>query len=56
MAKRSRQSRLRVSEKISRLRREGTPERQSVAKALSMERAGRLRRGGRYVPVRRGRR
>lgn len=41
----------RVGDKIRVLRREGTPEKQSVATALSMERAGRLRKGGRYVHV-----
>lgn len=41
----------RVSEKISKLRHEGEPEDKSVAMALSMERHGRLHRGGKYVPV-----
>ena len=41
----------RVSEKISKLRHEGEPEDKAVAMALSMERHGRLHRGGRYVPV-----
>ena len=50
MAKRSESSK-RVSEKIPVLRREGIPQRQAVAEAISMERAGRLRRGGVYVPA-----
>ena len=41
----------RVSEKISVLRHEGEPEDKAVAMALGMERAGRLHRGGKYVPV-----
>ena len=47
----------RVSEKISKLRHEGEPEDKSVAMALSMERSGRLHRGGRYkkVPKRKAR-
>lgn len=40
-----------VGEKISVLRREGVPQRQAVAEALSMQRAGRLRPGGVYVHV-----
>ena len=38
-----------VSQKISVLRREGTPEKQSVAMAISMGKAHRLRQGGKYV-------
>ena len=38
----------RVSEKISLLRHEGTPEKQAVAESLSMERSGRLGRHGKY--------
>jgi hypothetical protein len=38
-----------VSEKISVLRDEGKPQKQAVAMALSMKRAGRLRPGGVYV-------
>jgi len=38
-----------VSQKISVLRHEGTPQRQAVAEAISMGRAGRLRQGGVYV-------
>lgn len=40
-----------VSDKIKVLMHEGTPQRQAVAEALSMERAGRLRPGGVYVRV-----
>jgi hypothetical protein len=43
----------RVSEKISLLRREGEPEDQAVATALSMERKHRLGRGGKYRHVKR---
>lgn len=50
-----RASRKRVSDKIRVLRAENIPERQAVAEALSMERAGRLRSGGRYIR-KRGRR
>lgn len=39
----------RVSYKIRVLRGEGIPEKQAVAESLSMERTGRLRKGGRYV-------
>jgi hypothetical protein len=46
----------RVSEKISVLRHESVPEKQAVAEALSMERAGRLRRGGKYIHKRKSRR
>lgn len=38
-----------VSQKISVLRGEGTPEKQAVAMAINMGKAGRLRQGGRYV-------
>lgn len=38
-----------VSQKISVLRHEGKPEAQSVAMAINMGKAGRLRPGGRYV-------
>jgi hypothetical protein len=40
-----------VSDKIRVLRNEGTPQKQAVATALSMQRAGRLRPGGVYVPA-----
>lgn len=45
-----------VSDKISVLRHEGVPEKQAVAESLSMERSGRLRKGGKYIHKRRGRR
>jgi hypothetical protein len=38
-----------VSQKISVLRHEGIPQRQSVAMAINMGKAGRLRQGGKYV-------
>ena len=41
-----------VSQKIPVLRREGIPEKQAVAMAISMNKAGRLRQGGKYVPAR----
>jgi hypothetical protein len=44
-------SRTGVSLKISKLRREGTPQRQAVAEALSMQRAGRLTASGGYRRV-----
>jgi hypothetical protein len=39
----------RVGDKIRTLEREGTPRRQAVAESLSMEREGRLAKGGRYI-------
>lgn len=45
----------RVSDKIRVLRGEGVPEKQAVAESLSMERAHRLRSGGRYIRKGRGR-
>jgi len=45
--------RSRVSSKISKLRHEGKPPDQSVAMALSMERAGRLTPGGGYIRAKR---
>jgi len=41
----------RVSKKISKLVAEGTPQKQAVAEALSMQRAGRLTPGGGYRRV-----
>ena len=41
----------RVSKKISHLRKEGVPEKQAVAEALSMERKGRLGPKGEYKRV-----
>lgn len=45
----------RVSKKISKLRHEDVPERQAVAEALSMERAGRITPSGGYRHVSRKR-
>jgi len=56
MKKRKRAKNKRVSEKIHVLRHEGIPEKQAVGEALGMERSGRLRRHGRYVHKRKGRR
>ena len=42
-------ARQRVSDKISVLRHENVPRDQAIAMSLSMERAGRLRPGGKYV-------
>ena len=41
----------RVGDKIRTLEREGDKPKQAVATALNMERAGRLKPGGRYVHV-----
>ena len=41
-----------VSQKIPVLRKEGVPEKQAIAEAISMGKAGRLRPGGRYVHAR----
>lgn len=38
-----------VSQKISVLRHEGKPQKQAVAMAINMGKAGRLRQGGKYV-------
>lgn len=46
----------RVSQKIHVLRHEGIPEREAVGEAMGMERSGRLRRHGKYVHKRHGRR
>ena len=54
--KKKSQRNLRVSEKISVLRREGEPQDKAVATALSMERSHRLRRGGKYIHKRHSRR
>ena len=51
-----REQQKRVGDKIRTLRREKVPEKQAVAESLSMERAGRLRKGGRYVHKRTSRR
>lgn len=44
-----------VSKKISKLVREGVPQRRAVAEALSMQRAGRLTAGGGYRRVKKKR-
>jgi len=49
MSKPKKESNRRVGDKIRTLEREGTPKRQAIAESLNMERAGRLRKGGRYV-------
>jgi hypothetical protein len=46
----------RVSKKISILRDENIPQRQAVAMALSMNRAGRLTSGGEYIHSRKKKR
>jgi hypothetical protein len=46
----------RISDKISYLRHEGVPQKQAIAEAMSMERSGRLRSGGRYIHKRRKKR
>lgn len=38
-----------ISDKIKVLRAEGTPQKQAVAMSISMQKAGRLKPGGRYV-------
>ena len=45
-------ARQRVGDKIKVLRHEGVMRDRAIAMALSMERAGRLRKGGRYVRAR----
>jgi hypothetical protein len=45
----------RVSEKIRYLRDEGVSQEQAVGEALGMERSGRLRRHGKYIPKRKSR-
>jgi hypothetical protein len=49
------ESQKRVSEKIEYLRHEGVPQEQAVGEAYGMERSGRLRRHGKYVHKRKGR-
>lgn len=51
MARKKKEKNRRVGDKIRVLRKENVPEKQAVATALSMERAGRLKRGGKYVHV-----
>ena len=49
MSKRKRKGRSAESAKISKLVREGVPQKQAVAEALSMKRAGRLTKSGGYI-------
>lgn len=51
--KRKKESHKRVGSKISLLEREGEKPSKAIATALSMERAGRLRKGGKYVRAKR---
>lgn len=46
----------RISEKIAVLRREGKTAEQAAGEAYGMERSGRLRRGGKYVHKKKGKR
>lgn len=43
-----------ASKKISHLRHEGVPQKQAVAEALSMQRAGRLTKSGGYIHAGKG--
>ena len=54
-SKHSRKNRPPESKKISKLVREGIPQNQAVAEALSMKRAGRLTNQGGYIRARQGR-
>lgn len=45
------EAKLRVSRAVGRLRNEGLPQEQAVAKAMAMERNGRLREDGTYIKV-----
>ena len=56
VSRKKREKNTRVSEKIEVLRREGKTAEQAAGEAYSMERSGRLRRHGRYIHKRRGRR
>lgn len=56
VSKRKRQKNLRVSEKIEVLRREGKTGEEAAGAAYGMESSGRLRRHGRYIHKRHGRR
>lgn len=56
MARKKKEKNRRVGDKIRVLEREGEKPDQAIATSLSMERAGRLRKGGRYVHKRKGRR
>jgi hypothetical protein len=53
-AKKPKKKNSRVSKKISYLVHEGTPQKQAVAEALSMERAGRLTDSGDYIRAKKG--
>jgi hypothetical protein len=46
----------RISDKIALLRREGKTAEQAAGEAYAMERSGRLRKGGKYVRKRKGKR
>lgn len=50
------ESQKRISEKIEVLRREGKTAEEAAGAAYGMERSGRLRRGGKYVHKRKGKR
>ena len=56
VSRQKREKNKRVSEKIEVLRREGKSPEQAEGEAFGMERSGRLRRGGKYIHKRRGRR
>jgi len=56
VSRKKREGNRRVGDKIRVLEREGEKPDQAIATAMSMERAGRLRKGGRYVHKRKGRR
>lgn len=56
MKRKKREKQKRVSEKISLLRHEGKSEEAAIGEAFGMERSGRLRRHGKYIHKRRGRR
>lgn len=55
-SEKKREKNKRVSEKIEVLRREGKTEEQAAGEAYGMDKSGRLRRHGKYVHKRRGRR
>lgn len=56
VSRKKREKNQRVSEKIEVLRREGKTGEQAAGEAFGMERSGRLRRHGKYIHKRRGRR
>ena len=56
VSRKKREKNTRVSEKIELLRREGKTAEEAAGEAYGMERSGRLRRHGRYIHKRRGRR